>query len=262
MLLAAAAAALLYAVAVGALWLRQEKLLFQPEVLDPAYPLATDPDVREAFVERPDARLSMLELRLPEPRGVVFYLHGNGGSLRGWFVNRDFWRRTGYDLVMIDYRGYGKSTGRIEAEAQLHEDVAAAWQVVAPRYQGRRVVLFGRSLGTGLAARLAARIQPDLTILASPYRSLEALAREHYPWVPSAVLRYPLRTDLSIGQITGPVLLLHGERDTLIPPSHSEALLERAPTARLVRIPGAGHADLQEFDRYLAAITDALAALR
>jgi acetyl esterase/lipase len=73
--------------------------------------------------------------------------------------------------------------------------VRAAWAAVAPRYAGKRVVLFGRSLGTGLAAGLAAELQPDLTVLVSPYTSLRALAAEHYRWVPTALLRYPLATD-------------------------------------------------------------------
>ena len=93
-----------------------------------------------------------LHLRLPAPKGVVFFLHGNGGSLESWFINPEFYRRANYDLFMIDYRGYGKSTGQIESEAQLRADVRAAWATVAPQYAGRKVVFYGRSLGTGLAA--------------------------------------------------------------------------------------------------------------
>ena len=75
-------------------------------------------------------------------------------------------------IVMMDYRGYGKSTGRIESEAQLNADARAVWARYAPRYRGRKVVFFGRSLGSGLAASLAAQEQPDLTLLVSPYRSM------------------------------------------------------------------------------------------
>jgi len=254
--------ALAYAGALGLLWSAQERVLFAPVPLDPATPLAREPDVHERFVDVPGARLSVLELRLPAPKGVVFYLHGNGGNLQSWFVNADFYRRAGFDLVMPDYRGYGKSSARIESEAQLHADVDAVWQAVAPRYRGMRVVVFGRSLGTGLATALAARVQPDLTILVSPFSSMGALAAEHYPWAPAALLRYPLRSDEAIGAVRGPVLLIHGERDALIPPSHSAALRGRARDARLVLVPGAGHNDLQQFAPYLDAVSGALAALR
>jgi pimeloyl-ACP methyl ester carboxylesterase len=248
--------------ALGSLWLAQEKLLFKPVALDASVALVREADVHERFVDIPGARLSVLELRLPNPRGVVFYLHGNSGNLGDWFVNTGLYRRANFDLVMLDYRGFGKSTGRITSEAQLHADVEAVWRDVAPRYQGLRVVFQGRSLGTGLAVALAAKVQPDLTLLASPYSSMAALARLHYPWVPAAVLRYPLRTDHTIAAITTPVVLIHGENDQLVPLSHSEALQQLCRHARLVRVAGAGHADLQDFEPYGHAVTQALSTLR
>lgn len=256
-----AAAALLYVGVMALLWFAQERLIFQPTPLPDSQALSAEADVHERFVAVDGARLSLLELRLPEPKGVVFFLHGNAGNLQSWFVNADFYRRANFDLVMLDYRGYGKSSGRIESEAQLHADVKAVWDEVAPRYAGKRVVMFGRSLGTALAATLAAQVQPDLTLLVSPYQSMAALAAQHYPWVPAALLRYPLRTDEHLPRIRQPVMLLHGERDTLIPSSHSEALKSRAPKARLVIVPGAGHNDLQEFDIYLGEVQAALRAL-
>lgn len=251
-----------WAAASAALWLGQERLLFQPVRLPPDTVLATEPDVHESFVDVPGARLSVLELRHARPRGVVLFLHGNGGNLREWFVNLDVYRRANVDLVMPDYRGYGKSSGRIESEEQLHADVHAVWQSVAARYRGLPVVVYGRSLGTGLAATLAARIDPALTILVSPYRSIAALAQEHYPWVPGAALRYPLQTERTLPTLRTPVLLVHGDRDTLIPVAHSRALQTLAPQARLVEVEGAGHNDLHGFDLYRRTLAAALEALR
>jgi pimeloyl-ACP methyl ester carboxylesterase len=247
---------------LGSLWLGQEKLLFKPVALDTSASLVREADVHERFVNVPSARLSVLELRLPDPRGVVFYLHGNSGNLQDWFANTEIYRRARFDLVMLDYRGFGKSTGRIASEAQLHADVEAVWRDVAPRYLGRFIVFQGRSLGTGLSAALAAKLQPDLTILVSPYSSMAALTRLHYPWVPAPVLRYPLRTDRAIAAIRQPVVLIHGEHDTLISLAHSEALRALCGHARLVRIAGAGHADLQDFQPYGQAVMQALSALR
>ena len=258
---AALGAVLLYAATLLAVWLGQERLLFHPQPLPAAQALATQPDLHESHVDVPGARLSVLELRLPNPKGVVFFLHGNGGNLASWFVNTGLYHEANFDLVMLDYRGYGKSTGHIESEAQLHADVQAVWQQVAPRYQGKRVVIYGRSLGTGLAASLAAQVQPDLTLLVSPYSSMAALARQHYAWVPSAVLRYPLRTDEALLRIGHPVLLLHGDQDTLIPPAHSRALLALTHQARLGLVRGAGHGDMQDFPSYRNAVLNALHAL-
>lgn len=250
-------AGLAWAGAAGALWVGQERLLFKPVPLPPNVQLSVEPDVSEAFVEVPGARLSVLELRRPEPDGVVFFLHGNSANLKEWFIDGGLYRRANLDLVMMDYRGFGKSSGRIESEAQLHADVEAVWQAVAPRYAGKRVIVLGRSLGTGLAAAWAAQHQPQLTILVSPYASMSKLAALHYPWVPQAVLRYPLRSDEAVARIRSPLLLIHGDRDALIPLAHSESLARRAPSARLVVISGAAHADVHKFASYQAALADA-----
>lgn len=269
LLIAARIAALccvLYLAALVFLWFRQEKLLFAPTVLATNYRLASAPDIHEVAIDVPGAQLSALHLKLPNPKGVVFFLHGNGGSLENWFVNPEYYRASNFDLFMVDYRGYGKSTGQIESEAQLRADVRAVWATVAPQYIGRKVVVYGRSLGSGLAAGLAVEMgsanqAPDMTVLVSPYTSMAALATDHYPWVPQMLLRYPMRTDQLLSQIRSPLLLIHGTQDLLITPHHSETLKALAPHATLVHIQGASHNDLQNFDTYLDVYARALAAL-
>lgn len=222
LLLVVALALLVYGLLLAWLYWRQERLLFMPQPLPAAHRFALGDDVHELQIAVPGARLSALHLRLPAPRGLVFFLHGNAGNLDSWFVNADFYRRAGYDLFMLDYRGYGKSTGQIDSEAQLRADVRAAWDSVAPRYQGLRRVIYGRSLGTALAAGLAAEVRPELTVLVSPYASMAALMRLHYPWVPGWLLRYPLDTAAAVARLDSPLLLLHGEQDELIPPQQAE----------------------------------------
>lgn len=255
----ALACAGVYVLVLAALWVGQERLLFRPTVLPAAHAFQFGADVHETWLDVPGARLNALHLKLPAPDGVVFFLHGNAGSLERWFTNADFYRALNLDLVMIDYRGYGKSTGTIESEAQLMDDVRAAWRAFAPAYEGKRRIVYGRSLGSGLAAQLAVEVGPELTVLVSPYESMQALAAEIYPWVPGFVLRYPLRTDLALPKITGPVLMLHGARDTLIPVDHARRLQRLLPAARLVEIPGAGHSDIQRQPVYLDALRRGLA---
>ncbi len=252
------AALALYALVLALLWWGQEKLLFMPTPLAPEHRFGLPADVHETWVEVNGARLNALHLKLPQPRGVVFFLHGNAGNLQSWFVNADFYRRAHMDLFMIDYRGYGKSSGRIQSQDQLLADARQAWDQISPAYNGKKRVILGRSLGSGLATHLAAEVQPDVTVLVSPYFSMTALARERYPWVPPPVLRYPLRSDLALPKILGPVWLLHGERDTLIPPSHAQRLAALSPTTRLELLPGAAHNDLQEFAVYQQRLGEAL----
>lgn len=251
---AALTVGLIYAVLLGLVWWQQERLIFLPSRLVVDHRFDFGADVNEAWVDVPGARLNALHLRNAQPRGVVFFLHGNAGNLDSWFVNVDFYRRLNFDLFMLDYRGYGKSSGRIDSQAQLEADVRAAWASIAPRYAGLRRVVLGRSLGSALAAGLAAELQPELTVLVSPCESMAALAAEHYRWVPQALLRYPLRTDDALSRVKSPVLLVHGEGDSIIGPEHSQRLLVAAPHAELVLISGAGHNDLQQFPAYLEAL--------
>jgi pimeloyl-ACP methyl ester carboxylesterase len=247
----------------GAGWLywRQESLIFFPEPLPADYRFAV-PGAEEVRIAVDGASLSALHLKLPAPRGVVFFLHGNGGNLASWFTNAEFYREVNFDLFMIDYRGYGKSTGRIESEAQLRADVRAAWDYLAPLYAGKPKVIFGRSLGTALAAGLAADLPQDeppaLTLLVSPYCSLRELMKLHYPLLPTALLRYPLDTCQDAARLAGPLLLFHGEQDALIPIIHSERILARAPAARLLRVGGAAHNDIHLFAPYLDGLRKAL----
>jgi pimeloyl-ACP methyl ester carboxylesterase len=256
----------IYAGAVGWLYSRQERLLFEPDPLLPDDPVCQDPDTHELFVDVPGARLSVAHMALPQPRGVFFFLHGNSGNLKKWFVDLDAFRQANFDVVMFDYRGFGKSTGHIESEEQLRADVDAVWRHFAPRYAGKRVVISGQSLGTGLAAGLAAQLcsdghAPDLTLLVSPYSSMKALAAELYPWVPMQVLRYPLHTLEHAAKLLGPVMLIHGEKDELIPIHHSEQLCSAFRSAQLVRVDGAGHSDVHQFPTVRKALMSALGRL-
>lgn len=250
----ALSSALVYVLLLALLWVGQERLLFRPAVLPATHAFQVDADVHETWVDVPGARLNVLHLKRPAPDGVVFFLHGNAGSLERWFTNAEFYRALNLDLVMIDYRGYGKSSGRIASEAQLMDDVRAAWQAVAPAYAGKRRIVYGRSLGSGLAAQLAAEVQPELTVLVSPYQSMQALAGELYPWVPGPLLRYPLRTDLALPKIRGPVVMLHGDQDTLIQVEHSRRLKQANPGVALVEVAGAGHSDIHRQPAYLQAL--------
>jgi pimeloyl-ACP methyl ester carboxylesterase len=261
-----AAVGAVYTAAIGYLYFRQESLLFEPTRLPPDQPLVDDPDVHEQWIDVPGARLSAAQLRLPDPRGVVFFLHGNSGNLKDCLVDLDAFRQVNFDVVMFDYRGYGKSTGCIASEEQLRADVRTVWAAFAGQYEGKRVVISGQSLGTALAAGLAAELCeagriPDLTFLVSPYSSMRALADELYPWVPRQVLRYPLHTAEHAARLSGPLMLIHGDKDELIGIHHSHALRTAAPAAQFLCVEGAGHSDVHKFPSFREAIAGALGCL-
>ncbi|HVR94250.1 MAG TPA: alpha/beta fold hydrolase [Casimicrobiaceae bacterium] len=257
----AALVALGYAGALGLLYVTQERIILPASTLAADYRFQFDQPFEEVWIPVQGASLHALHFKQPNPRGVVFFLHGNAGNLVSWTTGLDFYRRVNYDLFIVDYRGYGKSTGHIENEAQLYADARAAYDAVAPLYRDKPIVIYGRSLGTALAASLARDVQPRLLVLVSPFSSLAASAAQAYPWAPEWVLKYPLRTDAIIGDVKSPILLIHGSEDKLIPLSHSERLkaLARSPVELLV-VPGAGHSDIHKFPVYLDGLAARLIA--
>lgn len=258
----AAVLAMGYATALGFLYLDQQRLILPATALPATYRFPIDQPYTEVWIPVDGATLHALQLKQAHPRGVVFFLHGNAGNLDSWTTGVDFYQRVNYDLFIVDYRGYGKSTGHIQSEAQLHADVRAAYDTMAALYRDIPVVIYGRSLGTALAASLARDVDPALLILVSPFSSLATAAAEQYPWAPGWILRYPLRTDKIISGIKSPILLVHGSDDKLIPLAHSERLkaLARSPT-ELVVVPGAGHHDIHQFAIYRDALATRLAAV-
>ena len=244
---------------VGFLYGAQESLIFNGHVLPADHEFQTALPYEELSIESDGATLNGLHFKQDNPRGLVFFLRGNSGNLQSWTTGVEFYRTVNYDMFMFDYRGSGKTTGDIESEAQLHADVRAAWDVIAPQYKGKPIVLYGRSLGAAFATRLATEVDPDLLVLVSPFQNMLTMAQSRYPFVPSQILRYPFANDAHIAEVNAPVLLVHGDRDWFIPLSHSEALLERAQApAELLVIEGAGHNDIHRFPTYLNGLAAAL----
>ncbi|MEO1034858.1 MAG: alpha/beta fold hydrolase [Pseudomonadota bacterium] len=251
--------AAVYTGLVGFLYVGQESLIFVGEPLPEAHQFEFEVPYQEVTIDVDGAALHGLHFRQPDPRGLVFFLHGNGGNLESWTTGVDYYRRVNYDMFMLDYRGYGKSTGEIDSEAQLHADVRQAWNTIAAQYPDKPIVLYGRSLGAALAVQLATDVDPDLLILVSPFESMLTMAQARYPFVPAAAVRYPFRNDLAITKVSAPIVLVHGDYDTFIPLRHSQRLQELAvaPTKLLV-IQGAEHNDIHEFRSYTDGLTDAL----
>jgi len=244
-----------YIVVCAALYFLQERLLFLPEVLQPDFRYSFPMRFEEVSLPVRGATIHALRFTPDRPRGAILYLHGNAGSLRSWgAVAADFVRQ-GYEVFIPDYRGFGKSTGRITNERMLHEDAEAAYAYLQQHYGEERIVLYGRSLGTGIAVHLASSRQPKMVILETPYFSMRELATRQFPFVPPFLLKYPLRTDRFISGVTCPIYLIHGTEDEFIPYDSSVRLLPLIKSKHeLVTIRGGGHNNLAAFPEYHAAL--------
>ncbi len=252
-------AASIYLCLIAILYTQQEKLLFPGKPLPEEHSFSFELPFKDMSIAVEGATLNALHFTQENPKGLVFFLHGNAGNLQTWTSGVDFYKQVNYDLFILDYRGYGKSSGQIASQQQLFNDVKIAWDFIAPEYEGKAVVLYGRSLGTGLATQLATQIDASLLVLVSPYKSIESLALKQYPVIPKSILKYPIRTDLILPNVDEPVVFFHGDKDSLIPIEHSYALkaLTQKPS-RLFTIEGAGHGDVHDFDFYYQKFAEVL----
>jgi fermentation-respiration switch protein FrsA (DUF1100 family) len=178
-------------------------------------------------------------------RAAVVWFHGNAGNVSHRLDNaRELVARFGLDLFLVDYRGYGLSEGE-PSEAGLYADGMAVYDEARARgFAPPHIVLFGRSLGAAVAIEVALAREARGLILETPFRSIRAMAHEHVPFVPGFLIRSRYDSEAKVGRLSLPLLVLHGDRDDIVPLPHAQRLFDLAPgPKRFFLIRGAGHND-------------------
>ena len=235
-----------YAAVLALLYVTQRAMQYFPERFRTAPAAAGLPQAEELGLDTADGE-RVIVWHVP-PRGnkpVALYFHGNGGSLRNRVDRFRALTEDGSGLVALSYRGYGGSTGT-PSEAGLIADALAAYAFTSARYGSERIVLWGESLGSGVAVALAAQMPVGYLILQSPFTSAADVGAQRYWFVPvRLMMKDQFRSDLRIGKVAAPVLILHGDRDDIVPIALAERLygLINAPK-RFVRMAGVGHNDV------------------
>jgi uncharacterized protein len=238
-----------YGALVALAYFAQRALMYFPDRTRTPPAQAGLPEAEEVTVETADGeKLVAWHVPAAEGKPLVLYFHGNGGALvdrlnrfRGLIAN-------GNGLLALSYRGYGGSSGS-PSEEGLFADAAAAYAFAAARYPASRIAVFGESLGTGVAIWLAATCPVARVLLQAPYTSIGDIAAAAYPFLPvRLLLKDSYRSDERVGRVTAPVLIIHGERDRVVPIRYGERLyaLIRAPK-KFVRFPEGGHVDLDQY---------------
>jgi fermentation-respiration switch protein FrsA (DUF1100 family) len=183
----------------------------------------------------------------PGPRvGHLIHFHGNAGNISHRLAEAAALTAAGFDVLLFDYRGYGQSTGRPHEEG-LYRDARAAWAWVTGRrdVDAGRVFYLGESLGGAVALELALEREPRGLVLQSTFTGIRDLARLHYPVVPAFVVPDAYPSLRRIARLRSPLLVIHGERDEIVPFSHGQRLFAAAPEPkRFHAVAGAGHNDL------------------
>jgi uncharacterized protein len=238
----------------------QDKFIFKPEKLSADFKFKYDVPFRELFFDvEQGVRINGLHFYRDQPKGLILYFHGNSRSIKGWArYAKDFYRYD-YDVVLVDYRGFGKSTGK-RGEKQMLGDMQFVYETLLQDYQEHHMIVYGRSIGSGFAAKVASDNNPRYLILDAPYYSFMKVVERFLPFLPLRyVLRYHLRTDKWIRRVNCHTYIIHGTKDRLIPIRNSEKLQSINPNKiTLIRIQGGGHNNLPSFPEYHNFIRDIL----
>ncbi len=246
-----------YGLVLAGLYTFQRQLLFVPDTtpVDPERAGLSDVAVRQVPTED---GLSLVAWHVPprDPQGfTVLFLHGNAGNI-GHRANRlRRMREIGWGVLLIEYRGYGGNQGA-PSEAGLFRDASAGLaELRRLGVPAERILLWGESLGTGLAIGLAAENPVAAVLLDAPYTSIVAAAQGQYPYVPVGPLLKDRFDSLSrIARVRAPIFIMQGSADRLVPPAMGRALIQAAtaPTELWVA-EGAGHEDLGPYGAVEAA---------
>lgn len=243
-----------------ALYYLQDYMLFKPEKLSKDFQFNYD---NQKFEEhnletRDGAIINGIQFKPKgESKGVVLYLKGNSKSIKGWGKFAVDFTRLGYNVLMVDYRGFGKSTGRRSQKA-IKRDLQEVYNKLKELTTEDRIILYGRSLGSGFAAKLASMNNPRMLILDAPYYSLTKVTARYAPFMPlSLLMKYPLPTYKWLKYVQCPIHIIHGTHDKLIPYKTSVKLSQVNPKlTKLHTVIGGGHKDLNNFESYHLMLED------
>ena len=250
-----------YVLLLVLVYLLQERFIFKPEKLKQNFQYKYDVPFKELFFEvAQGVRINGLHFYTEKPLGLVLYLHGNSRSIKGWAKYAKDFSRYKYDVVLVDYRGFGKSTGK-RSEKEMLNDIQFVYDTLTTTYHENHIIVYGRSLGSGFAAKIASDNKPRYLILDAPYYSFKKTVQRLMPILPMRLLlRFHIRTDKWIPKVNCHTYILHGTRDMLIPIRNSEKLQALSPRKiTLIRIHGGGHNNLPSFPEYHNFIRDILA---
>lgn len=245
-----------------ALYYLQDYMLFKPEKLSKDFQFTYDnQDIQEHNLETRDGAVINGLQFIPKgkSKGIVLYLKGNSKSIKGWGKFAVDFTRHDYTVLMVDYRGFGKSTGRRSQKA-IKRDLQEVYNKIKELTTEDRIILYGRSLGSGFAAKLASMNNPKLLILDAPYYSLTNVTKRYAPFMPlSLLIKYPLPTYKWLKYVQCPIHIIHGTNDKLIPYKTSVKLSQINPKlTKLHSVIGGGHKNLNNFESYHKMLDDIL----
>lgn len=228
-----------------------------PTKLEQGYTYSFDAKFEELFLNTSDgAQLNALQFHAENPLGLILYFHGNAGDLSRWGEIVLPFTDLGYDVLVMDYRGYGKSTGKL-SEKVLYADAQLFYDYALNDYLEKDIIIYGRSLGASIATHLASNNNPKKLVLETPFHSLLETAQERFPFLPAKqLLRYRMPSFEYMQKVKMPVSVFHGTKDNVISYASGKKLFESIPhdDKSMYTIENGGHNNLSDFEAYWEGI--------
>jgi len=230
----------------------QEKLIFSPIKLPLNYKYPFKQSHEERFYDvEPGVKLNALLFKANKSKGLIFYIHGNADNLRYWGEFADFFLTRNYDVFMYDFRGFGKSSGEIKGERNLQRDAKFLYFQLLKEYDESSVIVYGFSIGTGIAARLGSNNKPKALILEAPFFNFISLVNYHKAYLPASwISKYYFRINRYLVNVTVPLYIFHGTEDRKVPYYLGERLIGINPELNFITVKNATHNDMQSMELY------------
>lgn len=216
---------IIYILYVSYVYFNQAEMVFHASKLPVDYKFEFNQDYEELTIPSYDGeKLNGLLFKTQNPKGLIFYLHGNAGSLDSWGNNAKIYTDLGYDIFFLDYRGFGKSEGEIDNQEQVYKDISIAYDKVTSNYKKSNVVIIGYSIGTGLVTYLASVKQPQKLILQAPFYNFTEFSTGRVPYFPDFLKKFDFKTNEYIVKIKSSIYIFHGNKDQVISYDNSTRL--------------------------------------
>ncbi len=245
--------AILYLITLISFYFLQEMIIFQPETISKNYTYSFVENFEEINLKSKDGvSINGILFKVKNPKGAILYFHGNKGSLKRWGNLSLPLTHYGYDVFVMDYRGYGKSTG-VRTENSMYNDAQICYEHLLKSYHENSIVVYGRSLGGTFAAFVGSKNSPKLLILEATFNGMNDVMYNKLPILPyDYLLKFKFETFQLISNVNVPTIIFHGNKDRLVPIDLSKRLYENSNKkyTKFIEVDGATHHNIGEFEKY------------
>ena len=251
---------IVYVLILSYVYFNQGEMIFYASKLSEDYKFEFEGNFEElTILSYDDIKLHGLLFKVKSPKGLIFYLHGNSGALDTWGNIAGVYTELGYDIFILDYRGFGKSEGAVENETQVFRDVLLSYEKLVTRYREDKIIIIGYSIGTGPATYLASVSNPKSLILQAPYYNFREYSETRVPFVPDYLKKFNFENNKFISKVKAPICIFHGDADNIIPIYNSVKLSKILKSNdQFYPLKNQGHLGFTENEEYLKELSKIL----